>query len=177
MFGSESIRIPLTKGYETIVDLEDSHLLRFKWCALLVKSGLVYAARRSFNGIDNSEGKFILMHRVILNYTLATELDSNWQCDHINGNGLDNRRSNLRLATKSQNGLNRKMRKDNTSGIVGVMFDKKSKKWQAVIQFNRKRTRLGTFSSFEEARDARYKAEKEIFGDFSVLSSRGYRPK
>jgi hypothetical protein len=87
--------------------------------------------------------------------------------DHINGNGLDNRIENLRLANHSQNGSNQKKTHRNTSGTVGVVWHKSSKKWQAQIEVHQKNIYLGLFSSKADACAARKAAESRYFGSFS----------
>lgn len=85
--------------------------------------------------------------------------------DHINRKRNDARKCNLRIATRSQNCANINIRKDNTSKIIGVC--KHKNKWEAYIQYNRKRKYLGIFKKKEDAIFSRLKAEYEIFGEFS----------
>jgi len=84
--------------------------------------------------------------------------------DHINGDRVDNRMVNLREATNRENNKNQKLRCDNTSGVVGVYWDKRSAKWWARIKVDRKSIHLGYFDSIEDAAAAR--AEAEIKYDF-----------
>ena len=86
--------------------------------------------------------------------------------DHINHNKLDNRKENLRICTKSQNAMNVKKRKNNTSGATGVYWDKIRSKWYAQIWINARCTNLGYFGSKEEAIQARKNAEIEYFGEY-----------
>lgn len=86
--------------------------------------------------------------------------------DHKNQNSLDNRKSNLRIASVSENGMNVKIRKNNTSGIIGV-HQAKDRKWVASIRINKKRTCLGRFEKKEDAIIERLKAEKEYYGEFA----------
>lgn len=146
--------IKLNKGFVTVVDDEDFEWLsKFKWC---VNHG--YAKRTVRNGL-----KFVTvrMHREIL------QASNEMQVDHINGNKLDNRRCNLRLATSSQNQQNRRVGKDNTSGFKGVSWHKKSKKWCAQITVNRKVKHIGIFDDSIEAAKAYDKAAKELHGVFA----------
>ena len=87
--------------------------------------------------------------------------------DHKNRNPLDNRKLNLRPATAKQNARNRSLSTLNTSGFIGVYFDKDSKKWRAYIKINGKNKWLGRFIDKEDAIVARLKAEKEYFGEFA----------
>lgn len=80
--------------------------------------------------------------------------------DHINGNGLDNQRHNLRICTQSENVINSKTRKDNSSGVKGVSFRKTRGTWDARIQRNGKLILLGQFKTKEAAILARMEAEK-----------------
>lgn len=90
--------------------------------------------------------------------------------DHINGDKGDNRISNLRLCTMSENMRNAKKRKTNTSGVIGVWFDRRSGKWQAEILVNYKKTYIGSFSDLGDAASARREAEIKYHGEFSVNS-------
>ncbi len=87
--------------------------------------------------------------------------------DHINGNPMDNRIVNLRLATDSENLCNQKKRIDNTSGVKGVSWSKKENKWYAYINKDKKMTGLGRFVSFDDAVAARMAAEKQYHGSFA----------
>lgn len=101
-------------------------------------------------------GKQYFLHRIVwemFNGKLTpTEL-----IDHINGDGLDNRVENLRKVTPLESSTNRPMPISNKSGVLGVCFNKKHKRWQASIG----KTRLGSFKNFEDAVNARKIAEKD----------------
>ena len=89
------------------------------------------------------------------------------QVDHINGNGLDNRRCNLRLVTHSQNQMNRRGAQANgTSGVRGVSFNKAAGKWVAYIQAEGKHIYLGKFADKGSAVAARVEAAAKLHGDF-----------
>ena len=87
--------------------------------------------------------------------------------DHINGDGTDNRIINLRLATTAQNAMNRMLRRDNTSGVKGVSWNKKSGQWLAHIGYGGKILHLGLFDTIEEAKVARLKAAKTLHREFA----------
>ena len=87
--------------------------------------------------------------------------------DHIDGNPFNNKLSNLRLATVSQNAMNRGPQKNNTSGYKGVFFFKRDKSWQAQITISGKRKHLGYFDTPELAYSAYLSAEKVLYGDFA----------
>lgn len=86
--------------------------------------------------------------------------------DHINGDPWDNRITNLRLATNSQNGMNRKTPKTNTSGFKGVTFNRASGKYVAQIKVRSKQIHLGYFGTAEEAHSAYVDAGANVHGDF-----------
>ncbi len=85
-----------------------------------------------------------------------------YEVDHINRIKDDNSANNLRLATPSSNGHNKGIYSNNTSNQRGVSYNKREKKWCAYITLNRKRIHLGWYKTFEEATDARLKAEIEM---------------
>lgn len=153
-----TIEIPLTRGHVAIVDDCDADLADFKWFALPAKTSL-YAAR-------SQQRKTILMHRVILARILNRDINAGEMTDHINGNGLDNRRANLRPATTAENTRNRRLNSDNTSGFKGVGWHKSSSKWRAVIQIYGTHIHLGLFDTPEAAHEAYCTAAKEYFGEF-----------
>lgn len=90
-----------------------------------------------------------------------------YQIDHINGDRSDNRISNLRLATPSENSRNAKLRRDSTTGVKGVSYHKATGKWQASLRVNGKSKHLGIFPSIGEARDAVVGARDEFHQDFA----------
>ena len=133
-------------------------LLRYYWNE--TKSGY---ARSSINR------KKVYAHRIVME---AGDFEINKQIDHINGNTLDNRKQNLRIVTSQQNGMNSSIRKDNTSGVTGVCWDKSRNMWFARIEYNKKCINLGYFIKFEDAVAARRKAEDKYFGEYSFNNSR-----
>lgn len=90
--------------------------------------------------------------------------------DHRDGNGLNNQRYNLRLATHSQNMQNRRVQKNNRSGFKGVTWNKDMKKWATKIKFEGKWVWLGAFESPEEGGRAYDLKAKELFGEFARLN-------
>jgi len=103
------------------------------------------------------------MHREVINAPKGR------MTDHINGNTLDNRRSNLRLATPSDNAHNTKLPKNNTTGYRGV--GKKGNRYIAHIRSDNKEHHLGSFSTPEEAALAYNKAATELHGEFASLNT------
>lgn len=154
-----TIEVKLTKNQVAIIDDIDSDLLDFKWN--YHPKG--YAQLASIK-------KGPLMHRVILERKLGRELDKFERSDHVNGNGLDNRRSNLRVATMMQNMWNQRLSKNNTSGYKGVYLLKKDGLWRAQIMVNRKAIFLGDHIIPEDAARAYDKAAKQYHGEFARLN-------
>lgn len=158
--------VPLTKGYEAIIDAADVPLLAgFNWCAQedYRKDGTLLAvyAVRAAPAPDGPYRQIKLrMHRVICAAADGLEVD------HRDSNGLNNRRCNLRVATKAQNLANQRTRPDNSSGAKGVTFHKATGKWQPQIMVNGSRVYLGLFVSVEEAAAAYAKASAELHGEF-----------
>lgn len=153
--------ISLSRGKFAIVDDEDYKKLSvFKWHVL--NSGRrFYAARHANDGTK----RYLLMHREIL------QTSSGLVSDHINGDGLDNRRCNLRVATFSQNSANRGKQRDNSSGFKGVYFYKNDNRWFAQIKVNQKAISLGRFASREEAHNAYAEAARKYYGEFANIGS------
>ena len=149
--------IPLTQGYEAIVDDEFSALVTpFNWRAA-VSGENIYAVRW-----DASTGKRVLqlMHRIVLSAPPGI------QVDHINGNGLDNRIKNLRLATNQQNSQNQRITKRNSSGYKGVSWCAATKKWKAMIWVDKSPMYLGVYSNIEKAAEVYAEASKRFHREF-----------
>ena len=144
--------VPLTQGQEAIIDAADVHLVEgVNWCAAF--SSKFYVRRKA--------GKTtILIHRVIL--TAPDGMD----VDHIDGNGLDNRRANIRMATTSQNMHNQCIPKNNTSGFKGVGWVQRCRKWRAYIALNGKQIHLGHYDTHEAAHAAYCEASARLHGEF-----------
>ena len=90
--------------------------------------------------------------------------------DHINSDSLDNRRSNLRVCTVSQNNMNSAIGRNNKSGYKGVSWDKTNKKWRAGIKAKGKSVSLGSFNSKKDAARAYNEAAKKAYGEFAKLN-------
>jgi len=151
-------------GYRryAIVDTEDlRRLSRFRWSAS-TKGPKSYKPRIY---VQRSEGdKGVYMHREILSAEGSKEID------HINGNGLDNRRANLRVCTHRQNSQNSRKREGCTSRFKGVYRYKDTGKWRAEIKHSGKRIHLGYFVSESLAAKAYDEKAKELFGEFAHLN-------
>lgn len=111
------------------------------------------------------KGKTIMLHRFV------TDAKRDEIVDHIHGNEskMDNRSSNLRLVTKSQNNINTGLRSNNKSGVTGVCFQ--GNKWNSYIGVNGKHIILGRFDNFDDAVKARKEAENKYYGEYSYDNS------
>lgn len=156
--------IALTQGQYTIVYESDYRwLMQWKWQADWNKATRSYYAKRSVR-VNGKQGQ-IKMHRLILGLANGDPRES----DHENLNTLDNRRSNLRLATSQQNSCNQRMRQNNKCGYKGVHQHKNSNKWAAQIQANGEGKWLGEFDTPEEAYQKYCEAAKDLHGEFARL--------
>ena len=155
--------IKLTQNKVALVDDEDfEYLNQFKWYVL--KRPYTYYAARSIR-LTNGKQTLILMHRVILNVPKGMETD------HINHEGLDNRRINIRICTKNENCMNRNSYKNRSSRFRGVYWDKNCKKWRAQIGYKKKNYHLGLFLSENEAALSYDNKAIELFGEFANLNN------
>jgi len=132
--------IKLTRGLVAIVDDEDfEELNKLKWQALPVNYKLTYAATSIHIPGTTNGAKHPYMHRILLNPP------KNRQIDHINGNGLDNRRENLRIVTKRQNQQNLHMKK--SSKYPGVCLNKSNSRWRVMLRWKGKHWYLGDYKN------------------------------
>ena len=97
--------------------------------------------------------------------------DKHTYVDHIKHINYDNRKSELRIGTQSENNMNRTVQKNSTSGVTGVNYLKRNNKWRAMIEFNKQRHYLGVFENKEDAIKARKEAEEKYFGEWSYDNS------
>jgi len=156
-----SKEIKLTQGKVAIVDDEKFEFLnQWKWYAIFIKVRW-YATRTS----ATKEGrKQLYMHRIIMNPP------PNLETDHIDHDGLNNRKTNLRLVTRSQNNQNRMKRKNKSSQYKGVRWYPNTEKWKAEIQINGHQIHLGYFITEHEAALVYNEKAKELFGVFANLN-------
>lgn len=153
--------IELSKGKTALIDDADFELVsQFKWSFTPSRTGKEYAKRKDQNR------KTVSLHRFLLGLTGPSLV-----VDHINGDGLDNRRSNLRVCTQADNNKNMKFYSSNTSGYRGVHFNKRDQKFQANIRVDKKLRFLGYFNSAIEAAKAYNDAATMYFGEFANLNS------
>lgn len=136
----------------TYIDAEDKWVLKHKWC--LMKNGYVSAMVSK---------KRTYLHILVMNAIK--------EIDHVDRNPLNNRKSNLRLCSSSQNNYNRPRYKTNKSGYSGVYWKKDRNKWTAYINVEGKRIHLGHFSCRKKAINARIQAEHLYYREFSPYYS------
>lgn len=152
-----------SRGHVVLASPEDAPLLAKPWNALLT-GGVAHARRRAKRERD---GKTIFLHKEILPPPIGMLVD------HVNHNGLDNRRSNLRLATYGQNQANRRSKRGTSSPFKGVWHYKARNRWCAEITRKGMRHHLGTFHSEMDAALAFDEAARVLDGAFACLNFPG----
>jgi hypothetical protein len=161
-YGYPYRRIYLGEGKWTIVDRCDYYTYgKYRWI-LWGDSYNFYAVRQKKTGPKSTQK--VYMHREIMNFPKGKLVD------HRNGDTLHNRRSNLRLATHTQNMQNRRKRKNTASKYVGMWRDKRNGQWVGRITVNKKQIYLGRFDSETAAAKAYDRAAKKYFGEFARLN-------
>lgn len=125
---------------------------------------------RGYKTIAYNNGHLLNHHAVWIMHN--GDMPENMEIDHINGNPLDNRIENLRLASRSQNAFNTSLRKDNKSGVKGVNWNKANNNWRARITVNKKEIEIGSYETIEEAKLAIAAARIKYHGDYANF---GYR--
>lgn len=157
-------------GQIAFVDDSDYEWLnQWKWFARKNRYGF-YAGRTMPPEIKN--GKRIRrtqhMHRLLLGIDNTNHLQI--RVDHVDCNGLNNQRHNIRISTPSQNGANRRKNKGAASRYKGVYFKRKLNKWEVSLQVNKDRKYIGVFEKEEDAARAYNEAAIKHFGDFALLN-------
>lgn len=149
-------------GFTMVDDDDFDHLSNWDW---ILQNGTgkypSYAIRFEKTGGKNIK---VYMHRVILGLPCPGRTPL---ADHVDGNGLNNRRSNLRVCTSSQNMMNRGRPAHNTSGLKGASWHSQNKNWIARIVVKKKQISLGAFSRKEDAHAAYCAAVKKYHGEFA----------
>jgi hypothetical protein len=174
--------IDKTNYYEVIVDNSDSRFkIDIEYLELLKKCRWISEKHIKNNNIFEYlttctlDDKNIYFHKEIMKneiykYKLEHEYDKQIIVDHINGDTTDNRKQNLRVRTQSENNMNKTIQCNNTSGIVGVSWDKNAKMWVSHIAINKKRIRFGSFYYLRNAVKSRIKAEEKYFGEHAFIN-------
>lgn len=154
-----TVEIPLSQGLAALVDDADAAMVIAlgPWSAF--RRNRTFYARRTVRSAGRETSLY--MHRVLLDSP---------RVDHANGNGLDNRRSNLRSASHAENMRNARRRTDNTSGFKGVSWAKRRGRWTAAIHVDCRRIHLGSFDDSASAARAYDVAAIQHFGKFAALN-------
>lgn len=148
-----------SNGKSFVIDAEDLQMvLSISWN--IGKTGYVSGH------LPNGGRKNVKLHRFIMGVT-----DRQICVDHINHDKSDNRKSNLRVCTYSQNNMNRYTGSSNSSGSTGVCWDNQHQRWRAFIGVNDRNICLGFYKSFDEAKAARKRGEDKYFGEYSFDNS------
>jgi hypothetical protein len=163
--------IQLSQGYVTIVDNDDyDRLMKMgAWCVNVEGKGSRFYAVRDIviqkkTQKTTYKRKRVRMHRIIMNAPDGVLID------HVDGDGLNNRKKNLRFATHQENMKNRKLSLNSTCGYKGVCFEKYNCKWRARIGINGKQKHLGYYETKEDAAKAYNDSAIENFGEFARLN-------
>lgn len=156
-------KIPLTRGYEALVEEQDSESLSaYKWFVVFSRS-TPYAI--ACDGSVNGKQRRVMMHRLI------AKPEDGLLVDHINHNTIDNRRENLRVCTRSENCRNRKLGTPHSSKYKGVCLSQRGgevKKWVAQITVNGRTRKIGRYVTEEDAARAYDEYAKKTFGSFAL---------
>ncbi len=156
---SEAIGFLLTTGQIALIDPEDAWLLRIRWKLTVRPEGVGYVRRDDNRRIPQFAHLDAHLHRIILTPPPGMVID------HINGDTLDNRRCNLRAVQQTDNARNLGTgRKNASSPYLGVAWHSRDQVWYATIRVDGRLHHLGNFTDAEKARQARAKAEIEMWG-------------
>lgn len=150
-----------TPSYVALVDDEDfEYLSQFPWYVRTTPSAV--HAKRDF--YSDKKHFRTYMHMDVMKRVMGEEVDlsAHW-IDHINGNGLDNRRENLRLVTRKQNAANRRPNKNSKTGIKGVRWKAKDNRYEVYVAGKY----VGSSFSLEEAKEIRRQKAIEHYGDYA----------
>lgn len=161
--------IELTQGKVALVDDEDyDWLMGWKWCAHKI-CNTYYADGHMI--LISGKRTTLKMHRLILQ-----NFDMTFDCDHIDGNGLNNQKSNLRLCTHQENMSNRRkeIKRKTSSRYKGISWIMREKKWRAQVGYNiggkRKKHFAGYYLNEQAAALAYNEAAKKMFGEYASLN-------
>ena len=148
------------KGVSLVDDDVYDDVVRFSWCLTRHRDGKLFYAR----GRVGQDRRKTLLHRYILKPPPEVLID------HVNKNGLDNRKENLRLVTPSQNSQNKRVKVTNLSGYKGVHYDKTKNKWRVMIQVDGQARHVGKFDCPVKAAIVYDTEARKHFGEFACLN-------
>lgn len=155
------LKIPLTKGKFALITESDQWVCKWLWMA---DGKNRYASRSAYPNGKHGKIVSLKMHREILKPSVGMEVD------HINGNGFDNRRCNLREVTKSQNQRWSGKHCISSSRFKGVTWNKKNSKWVAQIHTPPRSRYIGLFEDETEAAKAYDRVALELYGEFAKIN-------
>lgn len=153
-------RVQLSQGKFALVDDGDfDSVNRWKWSFQKMPTVDGYAVR-----VVKENGRYrkIYLHRFLCGFPTGKVID------HVDGDGLNNQRENLRVCVQHENISNQRKKKNNTSGFKGVSFHRRTGKWAAQITFQRVKRHIGLFPDAQSASDAYDQASKKTHGEFGL---------
>lgn len=146
---------------KVLIDKEDyDKVCKYKWNLHSDSTNIYVRAYKRYK--ENGVKEYIFLHNLVMD-----NKEKLLVVDHIDGNTLNNKKSNLRLCTQKNNEINKKIQKNNKSGHKGVWYSSLERKWKAYITYNNKRIHLGTFINKNEAIKVREEAENKYFKNFN----------
>jgi hypothetical protein len=157
--------IPLSQNLEAVIDASDAPLVEGRNWHAVENRNVFYA--RACGPRGTKPRRMIPLHRLLMSPPDGLLVD------HIDGNGLNCRRSNMRLATVAENTRNQRLSVANTSQRKGVTWHKRLRKWVAYIGVSGRTLHLGRFDDIEEAAAKRAEAEAKYYNDFATRNNRG----
>mgnify|MGYP003504821894 FL=1 len=159
--------VTLTRGHTAVIDAADVHLVcgRNWFSSIRLRADKTVRTVYAMGNTPRREGgpMRLMLHRVIAGTPDGVEVD------HRDGDGLNNRRENLRMATRAQNTRNRSLQSNNTSGVKGVRFDATRNKWRAYIRVCGVLKYIGSYEALDEASEAYAEASARLHGEFGRL--------
>lgn len=157
------IKIKLSQGMEALIDDEDFSIVKkYEWHVCRVRKSEKFYAHSHI--LINGKQTKQTMHRLIMG-------NADLVIDHINGNGLDNRRKNLRFCKNGQNLCNRGPQKSNKLGIKNIWFDSDRERFCVDVSFDGKRVFRGRYKTLDQAIVKRDEALLKFHGEFANLKA------
>ena len=166
-FGLEHIEVwRFVKSYEGMYKVSNLGRVMNARTGRILKAGTSNMGYQIVSLRKNSKSSTKKIHRIVCQAFLTNP--ENKRCtDHINHNRADNNLLNLRYATHQENSRNMSLKTSNTSGVIGVYFNKKRKKYHAQIRLNGKTTHIGYYKTLSEAKARRKLVATEYYGEFA----------